>query len=206
MSNLPSTSSTASTSTSSSIKTRHADESLRKIDIIGEVSHQIHGAKLPSIRQTLQVLFYNMRFVKTDLRNGARLAVDAVLIIWQQARIPTARVDYCVEKLLKIYESWRNILKTVPSKRSRTQKEVAEMFSSALDDLFDIATKDVLEEIRIDEDREFLIMQRQKGRPGCMAGVDMNLYAREMRSIERRNKEQSRKRKHEEMLTQHGTY
>lgn len=195
----------ASTSASSSIKTRHADESLRKIEIIGEVSHQINGAKLPSIRQTLQVFFYNLRFVKTSLNESAKLAVDAILIFWQQARIPTARVDYCVEKLLKTYEKWKNILKTAPSKRSRAQKEVAEIFSSTLDDLFDIATKDALQEMRIDEDKQFLILQRQKGRPGCMAGVDMNLYAREMRSIERSNKEQSRKRKHE-MSIQHGTY
>lgn len=49
-------------------------------------------------------------------------------------------------------------------------------------------------------------MQRQKGRPGCMAGVDMNLHAREKRASERKEKEQLRKQKHDEALEQRGTY
>lgn len=65
---------------SSSVKTRRVDESLRKMDLIGDVAHQVRGAKLPSNRQTLKVLFYNWRFVLVKI--NARLAIDAVVIFW----------------------------------------------------------------------------------------------------------------------------
>ncbi|XP_039968854.1 uncharacterized protein LOC120780659 [Bactrocera tryoni] len=53
--------------------------------------------------------------------------------------------------------------------------------------------------MRISEDKEFLILQRQKGRPGSMAGVDMVLYRRQNRADHRIEKEMSRKRKHQQM-------
>lgn len=103
---------------------------------------------------------------------------------------------------MKLYEKWKNIQKTIPSKRSDTQKKAANTFFEELDDLFDISTSMALEEIRIDEDRQFLIQQRQKGCPACMAGVDMTLYAREKRSNERKEMEQSRKKRYEETTEQ----
>lgn len=198
MSDLPSTSTPQlakpSATTRSVVKPSHL------IDLIGFTSHQILGAKLPSKRQVLQVFFYNMRFVHLDQNESAKLAIDAVLIFWQQARIPTSRVDVGVKKLLKLYSNWVTIQKVAPSKRSdvRWAQAAAQEFVDGLDDLFDIAAAKALEQINIEEDRQFLILQRQKGRPGCMAGADMNLYAREKRSTERKEKEESRKRKHEE--------
>lgn len=200
MSDLPSTSSSASTSAEPKIITRHTDESKRRIDLIGNVSHQITGAKLPSNKQVLQVFFYNMRFVcvKPNAKESAKLAVDAVLIFWQQARIPTMRKDHCIEKLLQKYENWKTIQKIVPEKRSAKQKQEENMFVDHLDDLFDIASKNALEAISIEEDKQFLISQRQKGLPGCMAGVDQTLLMREKRAIERKEKEEMRKKRYEE--------
>ena len=71
-----------------------------------------------------------------------------------------------------------------------------------MDDLFDIASSNALNELCIEENKKFLLMQRQKGRPGCMAGVDMKLYGREQRSEQRRQKEESRKRKYSEVNKQ----
>lgn len=71
------------------MNTRQADESKRNIPLVGQVSHQIVGAKLPSNRQVLQVLFYNMRYVNLNTKQSAKLTIDAVSIFWQQARIPT---------------------------------------------------------------------------------------------------------------------
>lgn len=59
----------------SSVKTRQADEKERQIALIGHVSHQIVGAKLPSNRQALQVFFYNMRFVKLSAKESANLTM-----------------------------------------------------------------------------------------------------------------------------------
>lgn len=198
MSDLPSTSADAT------VQTRRQTENLFNIDLVGRISHQITGAKLPSNRQLLQVLFYNIRFVDRQLRESAKLAINAAMIFWQQARIPTRDLFRCIEKLEKLYYSWRSILKTIPSKRSNAQKITEAAFVDALDDLFDIAHADALNNMRTEEDKQFLILQRQKGRPGCMAGVDMSLSMREKRTEIRLEKEQSRKRKHEESIAQEG--
>jgi hypothetical protein len=47
----------------------------RLVFLVGNVNHQIFGAKLPSNRQVLAVLFYNMREVKLSLSESANLAV-----------------------------------------------------------------------------------------------------------------------------------
>lgn len=197
MSDKPTTSTAPS---SSSITTRKSVENLHKIDLIGTTLHQITGAKLPSNRQVLQVMFYNMRFVKLNARQSAKLAIDAAEIFWHQARIPVREDHKSIEKLIKLYDKWKNIQKTPSRKRSIAQKQVADTFVECLDDLFDIAASDALETIKIQEDREFLEKQRQKGRPGCMIGVDLILYGREKRAQARREREEMLKRKHEEEM------
>lgn len=200
MSNIQPTSSAKRDSSTSGITTRKTDQK-QKIDLIGATSHQITGAKLPSNRQVLQVMFYNIRFVGLNARPGAKLAVNAAELYWHQARIPIREEQKSVDKLMKLYDKWKNIQKTVPGKRSNAQKQIVETFLSSLDDLFDIATANALETIKIEEDKTFLTMQRQIGRPGCMAGVDMKLYEKEKRSHERREREQAYKRKQEEQTS-----
>lgn len=85
--------------------------------MIGRTSHQIVGAKLPSNRQVLQVLFQNIRFVymyKGEVEVSAKLALQAVMLFWEQARIPTRRIDKCQEKLVELYNKWVVIKKTDP--------------------------------------------------------------------------------------------
>lgn len=97
-----------SKSSASSVSTRKSFESLQNIDMIGKISHQILGAKLPCNRQLLQVFFYSMRFVDRDkqmhakAKNSAKLAIDAAKIFWHQARIPVQEDWKCVEKLIKL--------------------------------------------------------------------------------------------------------
>lgn len=198
MSKISSKSTTEEAPSTSIVTTRKSIENLQKIDLIGNVSHQITGAKLPSNRQVLQVLFYNMRFVNLSAKQSAKLAIDAVQIFWHQARIPIREGHKCIEKLLKLYEKWKNFQKTISGKRSNAQKQAVETFVEHLDELFDIAAADALVQIVIVEDRQFLEMQRQKGRPGCMAGVDMALWDRERKAQERKDKKAARKRKYEE--------
>lgn len=46
-----------------------------KIFLIGNDAHQIIGSKLPSNKQVLQVLFFNMRKVKLNLRQSAKIII-----------------------------------------------------------------------------------------------------------------------------------
>lgn len=184
----------------SSVKTRKTDEKKRQIAMVGEVSHQIFGAKLPSNRQVLSVFFYNMRFVISDgnAKESARIAIDAAMIYWQQARIRTKEHHKCVAKLIQMHEDWKNFQKTKPEKMSKRLKDKFENFIANLDNLFDIAHANAMSMIRNEEDREFLQKQREDGRPGSMLSVDQVLYAKELRAQARKEQEEMRKLKHAE--------
>lgn len=188
----------ASASSASSIKTRKADEQKRNIAMIGHVSNQVVGAKLPSNRQVLQVFFYNIRFVNLSAKDSAKLTIDAVLIFWQQARIPTRRIDKCADKILKMYEDWKMLNKKKVDQMSVEKKTKYDEFMESLDDLFDIAAVDALSTMRNEEDKEFLLKQRQKGRPGSMLGIDAKLSSKENRSKARMEKEEERRLRHEQ--------
>jgi len=54
--------------------------------------------------------------------------------------------------------------------------------------LFDIAHADALSMIKIDEDKQFLIAQRIKGRQGCMLGVNTKQTKIEKKKIAKEEK------------------
>lgn len=178
--------------------TRKGDEKKRTIAMVGEVSHQIIGSKLPSNRQVLQTFFYNMRYVNLDRNRSAKLTVDAVLIYWQQARIPTREPHKCSDKIIKMHINWENLRRTSVENMSSNTKKNYDKFIDELDDLFDIAHSDALTMIRIEEDKEFFKQQRLKGRPGSMLGVDQKLADKEARIQLRKEREEARKLKHAE--------
>lgn len=180
----------------STVKTRQAEEKLRNIALIGKVSHQIVGAKLPSNRQMFEVFFYNMRFVKLDAKSSADLTIDAALIFWAQARIPTRRKDKCVDLLLRMYEEWKKLQKHKVVTMAAAMKQKYDKFMSNLDNLFDISHADAMQMMTNDEDKEFLEKQRMDGRPGSMLGIDQKLAAKEKRSQLRKEEEEARKSKH----------
>jgi len=149
------------------------------------MSHQITGSKLPSNCQVLRGLFYNMRQVKLNNREAARLTIKEVLIFWEKAKIPTKHEKDCIKKLERLYEEWRKLQKNAARSASTTQKQKIEDFKSTFDDLFDVAHQDALINTT-QEDRQFLLLQREKGRPGCIGGVDMKDVKLEQRKERRR--------------------
>lgn len=159
--------------------------------LIGCETSQICGSKLPSNRQVLQVFFYNIRCVNLTVRESARLAIDETVIFWQKAKIPVREPQHCVAKLETLYNEWRNLQKNC-GRNSTTQRTKETAFTEKLEVLFDIAHADALSTIAIAEDREFLLSQRQKGRPGYLAGIDRKLAEKEERREKRLKKEQER--------------
>uniref|UniRef100_A0A2S2QNU3 Uncharacterized protein n=1 Tax=Sipha flava TaxID=143950 RepID=A0A2S2QNU3_9HEMI len=143
----------------------------RSIYLIGTTSHQLVGCKLPSNKQVLSVLFFNIREVKLSLRESVRLVIDETLIFWQKARIPTREVRNCVPLLEELYNTWRSLQKN-SNWRTNTQINNENEFVQCFDELFDIAHADALDIMTINKDKQFLITQRQKGRSGALIGVD----------------------------------
>lgn len=169
----------ASTSTSNIIL-REQD----KIFLIGTTCNQIIGSKLPSKGQALRVLFFNMRKVKLNLHESAKLVIQEIVVFWQKARIPVRQEYNSINKLESLYEEWR-ILQKHATRKTEINIKKQECFVNELDDLFDIAHMNALNIIKIEIDRQFLLSQREKGRIGCMLGKDKKLQKIEERSINR---------------------
>lgn len=184
-------------------ETRSEFHATEKIPYIGGIAHQITGAKLPSIRQVLQVVFFNMRVGKLKLGESAKLVTKEVQIFWEKARIPTKDPTRCAKKIIKLHAVWESIKKH-PTRTTEAHKNAEKKFTDDMDNLFDIAHANALQLMKNEEDKHFLEMQRKEGRPGCMVGVDMKLAGIEQRAAERQQKERERKRKHHELMQQNG--
>lgn len=167
------------------------------IYLIGDDLDQIIGSKLPSNLQVLKVLFYNLRKVKLSLRQSASLVVKEVLVFWEKARIPVKVVQRCIDKLEKLYNHWRDLQKHA-SRQNENQKNKEQAFIDEFDDLFDISHSNALQIICLEEDKNFLISQRKKGRPGYMAGIDYAFVKQQKKIAEKEEKQNLRKKRHYE--------
>ena len=165
--------------------------------LVGRVESDIMGAKLSCRRQVLSCLFYRTHEHAESVREGANFVAKKIISFWEKARIPTKEIKNIVPMIESLHEQWRKIQKHA-ARRSASQIRLEEIFTDKLDDLFDIAPKNVMKLIKNEEDRTFLSNQRKKGRIGCMASQDLVLHHREQRSVERRIKEQRRQERHTE--------
>lgn len=64
---------------------------------------------------------------------------------------------------MKMYETWKVIQKFAGPKRAGKQKEAENKFVAVLDDLFDIASPDALETMRIKKASNFWSNKDKKG-------------------------------------------
>lgn len=60
-----------------------------EVFLIGNYLPQIVGNKLPSKRDMLKVLFFNLRKVKLKLQDSTRLSILVTQLFWKKMRIPT---------------------------------------------------------------------------------------------------------------------
>lgn len=100
-------------------------------------------------------------------------------------------MKHCITKLEKLYDNWRKLQRNSSRFSTAIQTQKEEDFKSTFDDLFDVAHQDALAKIG-EEDRKFLLLQRKKGRPGCLMGVDMKFLRAEKRKELRKVAEMSR--------------
>lgn len=161
--------------------------------MFGFPNFQITGAKLPSKGDCLRVLIFNTRVIKLSLEESARIVVKECLIFWEKAKIPVQQSHRAVKKLLNLHDDWRTIVKT-RKREGDTYSKRREEWKTSLNDLFDIAHNDALSLIKVEEDKQFLINQRLKGRPGSMLGVDFKLLRKNERTKKRVEAEEKRKR------------
>lgn len=164
------------------------------IFLIGHSTHQILGAKLPSIKQVLAVFFYNLRSANLDVKESTMLVAQEVAVFYSKARIPIPTIHNCSLKVERLYNEWRDVQRN-SSRRSSSQIEKEAAFTEKLDDLFDMAHQNALDMISEQNTCDFLIAQRQKGRVGCMIGTDQHTMQAEYRRELRIQQEEARRTK-----------
>ncbi len=176
------------------VKTRASAKS--SFYLVGQTNPTIMGSKLPSNWQTLG-LYLHHHFEEKTSKMALKNSIQEIMQWWLKARIPTPTIQHCQAKFEKLVTAWKG-LKKCEGRTSEAHKSNEESFVKKLDDLFDTAHAKALEMIKIQEDRDFLILQRAKGRGGTMAGIDVTLASKEARFAAAKDTLEKRKRKLEE--------
>lgn len=83
---------------------------------------------------------------------------------------------------------------------SQPKNKKEEQFVVKLDDFFDVAHANALELIQHEEDKEYLLAQRRKGREGSMIGVD-KIDTNKEGSVSKRKVEESRRQEANRRIT-----
>ena len=127
---------------------------------------------------------------KKTVAEACKIIYTEVYDFWDMAKIPI-RKDYHVKSQInKLYEEYRNLAKA-KSRSNYGQKEKERIFLESLDELFDIGHQNALEMMKNTEDRNFYILQKEKGRKGYMAGIDKK-WAEKEKNKEKRLLSQER--------------
>ncbi|KAK2725446.1 hypothetical protein QYM36_000064 [Artemia franciscana] len=158
----------------------NATRSQTELYLIGSSVSELRGSKLPSLRMALGFFLHLHLELNETIRHSSAAAVTELAKFWRKARIPMRDHQNCQTKLEQAFEEWR-LLKKNKARKSSTQQAREAAFVSRLEDLFDIAHADALNTMSIQEDKDFLLAQREKGRRGSMVGVDETQACKEKR-------------------------
>ena len=149
-----------------------------KIYLLDSYAVDITGSKLPSNRQVLSYFLYLHQEVQHTIRIAATLTIEKIFLFWEKAGILVKQKRNAMKKLESFFHSWQNFQKH-EKRKSITQKAHEEKFKQSLDELFDVAHANALNMMTIEENKQFLMAQREKRRQGCMGGIDANLVKKE---------------------------
>ena len=165
-----------------------ATRSQNQLYLLGDTVTVLTGSKLPSLRMALGFFLHHHLELKETIRQSSAVTINEISKFWLKARIPMREHQNCQTKLEKSFEEWR-LIKKNKARASPTQLARESAFVSTLDNLFDVAHADTLNmKSVLQEDKDFLLAQQEKGRRGSMAGVDEKLAAKEKRVSDREKK------------------
>lgn len=170
-----------------------------KLYLLGNSVIGITGSKLPSMHMALGFFLHHHLDLKKTVRKSSDIAITEITKVWKKARIPTRGHQNCQTKLQQTFEEWR-LLKKNKARTSPTQLAKESAFVSRLDDLFDIAHADALNNTSVlQEDKNFLLAQREKRRRGSMVGVDVKLATKDKMASKREDQMVARRHRSEKL-------
>ncbi|KAK0065707.1 hypothetical protein Bpfe_005140 [Biomphalaria pfeifferi] len=168
------------------------------VHLIGEPVQLFNGNMLPTTREVLQVYYHHHNNEKLSKTESITVTVREVCEIWARARVPSAEERNIIHKLKLLVDKHRTVC------RNKTRGGTAQMaresnFEADMNGLFDIAHHDVMNRIKIEEDRVFLVDQRTE-RKYVMGKIDQQLTAVEGRRAVRIQREAELRTKEDRRL------
>jgi len=149
--------------------------------LIGQISDRLSARKLPSKKEVMSLFFHYKETENQTVREASCSSANDILEVWVKARIPTRLKKHVVDKIKCLIREYALLKKNKENKAKRSDAVMNREleWQSNLDDLFDIAHATALEDIKIEEDRAFLLAQHEPGRRGKTSDVDKSLVKRE---------------------------
>ena len=158
-----------------------------EVYLLGSLKESLTGAKLPSVGETMSLYLHKLKTCADTKHEAVVQTIFEVEQFWQRAKIPVRPHQHAVKQLKSLMDRWEGLKKN-KNRRTETQISNENDLKDTFADLFDIAHQDALKLIKIPEDRSFLIAQRERGRRGTMAGVDLLRARKEKCRIERKER------------------
>lgn len=106
----------------------------------------------------------------------------------EKANIPTQNTKNIIRKYTKLYETWFSLNRR-SVRKTAAQKEKTDDLNETLGNLFDAAVQDAIHKIEIEEDRLFLLAQRQKNRIGAVGAMDSQFVEKMVKKVNRKDTE-----------------
>lgn len=123
--------------------------------LIGDTTSQFMENKLPTNKQVLQVLFYNIHHLKKSKKESLALVVKQIKDSWNKASIPM-QIDARVQKkLISLYEEYFLVKKNKNLPKNATREK---SFCDKLSQLFNVAHGNVMNMIQLDQ-KNYLLSQ-----------------------------------------------
>ena len=168
--------------------------------LLGEMIPALEGNQLPTNRQVLCRLFFDLKINKLDVPRSCSNVIDDVLQFWHMANIPTKHKPNAIAKLKAFYQEYV-LLRKNKARRTERQGQLETDFSHKLNQLFDLSHANSEQLIKIPQDFEFL--QDQQGpRKMIMTGEDLQFKKREEKRQKRQGEEMMRIEKEQEAKKQ----
>ena len=180
--------------------TASATRKQTEIWLIGQMSDSLSNTKLLSKKEVMALFYHYKTIQKQTVRDACHSAASDVLEVWEKAHIPTRLRKHVIDKIEGLFKEYDKLKKNKENKAKRSEflKAKEESWKAGLDELFDIAHAEALDLIVIEEDRQFLLAQREAGRRGKMGNVDLTLARKEANALKKQEDHRKRVEKEKE--------
>lgn len=166
------------------------------------------GRRLPANLLVPRRYYYlQQQGKKEEVRDTFRLILAVMNDIWSRANIPIKGQKNCLDQLMSLYKSWKDLTR-LDEKEKSCQNPKIDAVKETLKKLCDISSFDVYEQLKSTrrptwkEDWNFLQNQRLVPQVGYLGGVDGSFQSAEKRKALRasRNEETTSDSHHNEHL------